>query len=104
MAFNAQENLKYIEKQLAYFMYLIGLNPQSLDAITIDELLAAARDLSKVDKETSSAFTINDDQMHLYAGTPEDVYLKNQRIFLILSIRRLWYWRQLAIGALSREQ
>jgi hypothetical protein len=104
MAFNAQENLEYIEKQLAYFMYLVGLNPESLDAITIDELLAAARDLSKVDKEISSAFNINKTQMHYYAGTSEDVYLKNQRIFLILNIRRLWYWRQLAIGALSREQ
>lgn len=104
MAFNAQENLKYIEKQLAYFMYLIGLNPESLDTVTIDELLAATRNFSKVDRQNSSAVALNESQSNVFAGTPEDVYLKNQRIFLILNIRRLWYWRQLAIGALSREQ
>ena len=30
-------------------------------------------------------------------------YLKNQRISLIGNIRRLWFMRQLALGAISRE-
>jgi hypothetical protein len=39
--------------------------------------------------------------MQYYTGAPEDAYLKHQRLFLILNIRRFWYWRQLAIGALN---
>jgi hypothetical protein len=101
MPFDAQKNISYIEKQLAYFMFMIGLDPELLDTITIDELLSAARDLSKVDKESSSAFVVGQTQMQYYTGAPEDAYLKHQRLFLILNIRRFWYWRQLAIGALN---
>jgi hypothetical protein len=82
---------------------MVGLDPESLDSVTIDELLSAARSLSKVDRENSSAFYINETQNSIFAGTPEDVFLKHQRMFLILNIRRFWYWRQLAIGALNRE-
>jgi hypothetical protein len=106
MAHDAQGNLSYIEKQLAYFMLLVGLNPESLDSITIDEILTAARNLSKIatdrNNESLPTISISEEQGDIIAGAPEDVLLKNQRIFLILNIRRFWYWRQLAIGALSR--
>jgi len=109
MAFDAQKNIEYVEKQLAYFMMILGLDPNSLDTVTIDELLDAARDFSKVNRgQISNIYNvvenIGNTPKDIYAGSPEYVFLKNQRIFLILSIRRFWYWRQLALGALNREQ
>ena len=83
MAHDAQGNLSYIEKQLAYFMLLVGLNPESLDSITIDEILTAARNLSKIatdrNNESLPTISISEEQGDIFAGAPEDVFFKEPK-------------------------
>lgn len=95
--YNAQKDLDYINDQLDYYLYIVGLNPNDINFITIDQIIGKAREMTQapIDEVESGKYNCANNQLYLF--------LKNQRIALIANIRRLWYMRQLAIGALENE-
>lgn len=102
MSYNAEQDLKYIETNLAFFMYAVGLNPDNINSITIDEFINCARDKVKVSSTRDNALGLSSESLKIYNDEPVVCYLRSQRISLIANIRRFWYLRQLAIGAINR--
>jgi hypothetical protein len=108
MSYDAQKDLDYIEYNILYFMNIIGMNPENLSSITIDELVEAARAMAIVVStrpSESNIFSSGEglpDATLSYHSEPDYLYLKSQRIHLLSSIRRFWYLRQVALGALNR--
>lgn len=102
MSYNAEQDLKYIEENIALLMYIIGLNPDNIETITIDELVNSARDIAKVSSVRTSGTGLSVESLKLYRDEPSLSYLRSQRISLIANIRRFWYLRQLALGAINR--
>jgi len=94
MSYNAVEDLKYIDRQIGFYLYCIGLNGTDIDMYSIDEIIAAARIITivPIDDVESGKLNLGQD--------PSYLYLKNQRISLIGNIRRLWHMRQIAIGSI----
>jgi hypothetical protein len=108
MSYDAQKDLDYIEYNISYFMNIIGMNPENLNSTTIDELVESARTMAIVTSARPSevnTFTSGDnsqDAVLSYHSEPDYLYLRSQRIHLLSSIRRFWYLRQVALGALNR--
>lgn len=102
MTYNAEEDLKYIEKNIFYFAYCVGLNPTSLETLTIDELMSAVKNVVKLSSTRKDGLGLFGEAGSLYEESPEYMYLRAQKISLIRNIRRFWYLRQLAIGAINR--
>lgn len=102
MSYNAEQDLKYIEENIALLMYIVGLDPDNISTITIDELVNSARDIAKVSSVRTSGTGLSTESLKLYRDEPSLSYLRSQRISLIASIRRFWYLRQLALGAINR--
>jgi len=96
MAYNAEQDLKYIDSNLTFLMYVVGLDGNDLDSVTIDDFIGAARDMVKVPLQTEG------DLAGVQSVDPISSFLKNQKHSLITSIRRFWYLRTLAMGAISR--
>lgn len=96
--FNAEKNIHYLEKQLAYFIYILGLDPKKLESLSIDQILEAARAFSRSDISSAVKLGYTEDYSKLDPGSPESVYIESQKIYIILNVRRLWYWIQLAKG------
>jgi hypothetical protein len=94
MSYNAIEDLKYIDRQISFYLYCIGLDGSNTDVYSIDEIITATRSitLAPIDDVESGKLNLGQD--------PSYLYLKNQRISLIGNIRRLWHMRQIAIGAI----
>ena len=102
MTYNAEADLEYIEKNIFYFAYSVGLTPTSLDDLTIDDLIAAIKNVVKVSSTKLENSNVVDAGVLLYRESPEYLYLRAQKISLIRNIRRFWYLRQLTIGAINR--
>jgi len=102
MTYNAEEDLEYLEKNIFYFAYSVGLTPASLDTVTIDDLMAAVKNVVKVSSTKLDDSNVVDAGVELYRESPEYLYLRAQKVALIRNIRRFWYLRQLAIGAINR--
>ena len=108
MSYNAELDLKYAESKLTYYVYLLGLSPDDLDALTIDTLIEKARLFSLITHDSvqhrsyvKDRYADENDQ-YLYKDEPAVAFLRSQRISLVANIRRFWYLRQLALGAISR--
>lgn len=97
MSYNAVKDLEYVDRQISFYLYCIGLNGNSIDSYTIDEIINAARSMTiaPIDDVESGKMNLSQDLLYLY--------LKNQRISLIGNIRRLWHMRQIAIGATAND-
>jgi hypothetical protein len=93
--YNAEKDLEYINEQLYLYLYIIGLNPKNIDEYSIDQIISSARNISiaPISEVESGSMDLSNDPLYLF--------LKNQRISLIGNIRRIWYMRQLAIGAIK---
>lgn len=102
MTYNAEADLEYIEGNIFYLAYSIGLNPTSIEDLTIDDLMAAVKGVVKVSTIKQENSNVVDAGVLLYRESPEYLYLRAQKISLIRNIRRFWYLRQLAIGAINR--
>ena len=94
MSYNAIEDLKYIDRQISFYLYCVGLDGSIAKAYSIDEIITATRSITiaPIDDVESGKLNLGQD--------PSYLYLKNQRISLIGNIRRLWHMRQIAIGAI----
>ena len=104
MKYNAEEDLKYIEENLCYFLNVVGLGSSELDEVVIDDFVDAAKALMPSILGEQMATSIG---TSLVKNTPivtdsVYVYLKTKSLPLVASIRRFWYLRQLAIGAINR--
>lgn len=95
MRYSPIKDLEYIEEQLSMFIFIVGLDGENIDQYSIDEIISKAREITDVpiSEVESGQLDLNDNEIYLF--------LKNQRISLIGNIRRLWYMRQLALGALN---
>lgn len=103
MAYDAEKDLAYIDEQLAYFLYIVGLTPEQFNEVTIDSFLDKARETAVVPAERDiHRFPFGSLGLEMYREEPEFSYILSQRINLVSNIRRLWYLRQLALGALNR--
>jgi hypothetical protein len=106
MSYNAEQDLAYINKTLAYFLYLVGLDAEDIDSLTIDEIITKARLFSLITNEIAPhQINIKDDSdvekiSEQYRDQPAVAILRNQRISIVSNIRRFWYLRQLALGAM----
>lgn len=96
MSYNAEQDLKYIESNLTFFMYVVGLNGDNLSTVTIDELIDAVRNMVKV------PLVSDGDAIGVTSVDPALSYLKTQKHSLMSNIRRFWYLRTLAMGAINR--
>jgi hypothetical protein len=104
MKYNAEKDINYIEKNLCYFLNIVGLGSSELDTVTIDDLVDAARSLmpflpGEVANVTAGSSLIRDTPI---VEDPVYIYLRAKNLPLVASIRRFWYLRQLAIGAINR--
>lgn len=97
MTYNAIADIKYIDKQIRFYLYCVGLNGADIDVYSIDEIISAARSITMVPIDDVESGKLNLGQ------DPTYLYLKNQRISLIGNIRRLWHMRQIAIGAIKYD-
>jgi len=95
--YNAQKDLEYINEQLAFYVCCIGLNIDEYDSYSIDQLIDSARIITQVPIKEVESGDLDGRKNQVF------LFLKNQRISLIGNIRRIWYMRQLALGAISRE-
>lgn len=103
MAYDAAKDLEYIDQQLAYFLYIVGLTPEQFDGLTIDAFLEKARETAIVPGEGEiNVLPFGSLGIEMYKEDPEFSYILGQRINLISNIRRFWYLRQLALGASNR--
>lgn len=106
MSYNAELDLKYIESVLSFQLNIIGLNPDNMDTLTIDEIITKAREFNLItnDIKAPSVYVRDRDNSaadkDLYIDEPAIAILRNQRILLISTIRRFWWMRQLALGAM----
>jgi hypothetical protein len=108
MSYNVELDLKYVESKLTYFIYMIGLNPDNLDSLTIDVLIEKARLFSLISNDSvpydsniqGKVEAVN--SLSRYKDEPAIAHLRNQRISVVANIRRFWYLRQLALGAINR--
>lgn len=93
--YDAEKDLNYVNRQLAYYLSIVGLDYQNIDFYTIDIIINRARKLTQapIDEVESNKLNYHDNDLYLF--------LKNQRISLIGNIRRIWYMRQLALGAIK---
>lgn len=102
MTYNVEADLEYIEKNLFYLAYSVGLTPESLSSLTIDDFMDAVKNVVKISSVKTDNANIIDAGVALYRESPEFLYLRAQKYSLISNIRRFWYLRQLAIGASNR--
>lgn len=95
MKYNAEKDLEYINDQLSMYMHIVGLNGESIDLYSIDEVINAARSITDVpiSEVESGELDLNNDELYLF--------LLSQRIAIVGNIRRLWYMRQLALAAVT---
>lgn len=106
MGYNAEQDLAYINKTLAYYLYIIGLNPDNLDILSIDDIITKARSFSLITNEIIPAQpyikdNLNPDKtLEQYRDEPAVAILRSQRINIVSVIRRFWWMRQLALGAM----
>ena len=95
MKYDAQKDLDYINHQISSYLFIVGLDGNFIDNYSIDEMINAARKITDVpisDVE-SGKLDIGNDEVYLF--------FLSQRISIIGNIRRLWYMRQLALGAIK---
>lgn len=95
--YDAQKDLDYINEQLAFYVCFIGLNIDKYESYSIDQLIDSARGITEIPIKEIESGEIDGQKNQVF------LFLKNQRISLIGNIRRLWYMRQLALGAINRE-
>jgi hypothetical protein len=95
---DVEKNIEYLEKQLAYFLYIIGLDPLKIDTLSIDEILQSARLFTQNKVSSSSSLGYTESYSKLDSGSPESIYINYQKLYLITNIRRFWYWLSIAKG------
>ena len=106
MGYNAEQDLSYINETLAYYFYIIGLDPSNMDSISIDDIITKARSFSLITNEIAPPqINVKDNKdiekvTESYRDEPAVAILRNQRITIVSVIRRLWWMRQLALGAM----
>jgi len=46
MSYNAIEDLKYIDRQISFYLYCVGLDGSIANAYSIDEIITATRSIT----------------------------------------------------------
>ncbi len=89
------KDLEYINEQLFFYLYLVGLDPHKVESYSIDEIINHTRSMvvAPIEKVESGEYNCSKEPLYWF--------LKNQRISLIGNIRRIWYMRQLATAAVN---
>ena len=98
MSYNAQQDLEYIESVLAFQLNIIGLTAEDMDTSSIDEIIAKARTFNLITQEITPV-QIADSEQGTYVDEPAVAILRSQRNITVSTIRRFWWMRQLALGA-----
>jgi hypothetical protein len=100
MSYNAEQDLEYIESVLALQLNIIGLEAEDMDILSIDEIITKARTFNLVNQDIEpSAILLNNAEAEFYKDEPAIAILRSQRNITISTIRRFWWMRQLALGA-----
>jgi len=106
MSYNAEQDLNYIESVLAFYLNIIGLTAEDMDILSIDEIITKAREFNLITHEVKAHRVYirdRDDSVgdqDLYKDEPAIAILRSQRTLTISTIRRFWWMRQLALGAI----
>lgn len=106
MSYNAEQDLKYIESVLAFQLNIIGLAADDMNVLSIDEIITKAREFNLITPELKpNALYVkdrsdNENTQDVYKDDPATAILRSQRILTISTIRRFWWMRQLALGAI----
>jgi hypothetical protein len=106
MSYNAEQDLNYIESVLAFQLNIIGLTAEDMDTLSIDEIITKAREFNLITHDVKAHRVYvrdRDDSVgdqDLYKDEPAIAILRNQRTLTISTIRRFWWMRQLALGAI----
>jgi hypothetical protein len=99
MSYNAEQDLGYIESVLAFQLNIIGLTAEDMDTLSIDEIISQARTFNLITQEITPVQIANWQQEGAYKDEPAVAILRSQRNITISTIRRFWWMRQLALGA-----
>lgn len=93
--YDALKDLDFINEQLFFYLYLVGLNPDKAESYSIDEIINCTRSMvvAPIEKVESGEYNCSEDPLYWF--------LKNQRISLVGNIRRIWYMKQLAAAAVN---
>lgn len=90
--YSASSDLSHVENELATLMFTLGMDWANIDTTTIDDIIDAIRtnynhvEVAGLDNNYGTPMLASDD------------YLKTQNAHFTLLARRLWFWRQLALG------
>lgn len=99
MSYNAEQDLEYIESVLAFQLNIIGLTAEDMDTLSIDEIITKARTFNLITQEITPVQIANSPQQGIYRDEPAVAMLRSQRNITVSTIRRFWWMRQLALGA-----
>ena len=99
MSYNAQQDLEYIESVLAFQLNIIGLTAEDMDNLSIDEIITKARTFNLITQEITPVQIANSPEQGIYRDEPAVAMLRSQRNITVSTIRRFWWMRQLALGA-----
>ena len=99
MSYNAQQDLEYIESVLAFQLNIIGLTAEDMDTSSIDEIITKARTFNLITQEITPVQIANSPEQGTYRDEPAVAMLRSQRNITVSTIRRFWWMRQLALGA-----
>jgi|Laugresu1bdmlbsd_1035121.scaffolds.fasta_scaffold03955_3 hypothetical protein len=107
MSYDVEQDLSYVEENIAVLMYIVGLDPDDITSVSIDDFISSARDIVRTtsikgEPPAGVGIGLGKNASKVYMEQPALQYLRAQRISLIANIRRFWYLRQLAIGAANR--
>ena len=99
MSYNAQQDLEYIESVLAFQLNIIGLTAEDMDTSSIDEIITKARTFNLITQEITPVQIADSLEQGTYRDEPAVAILRSQRNITVSTIRRFWWMRQLALGA-----
>jgi hypothetical protein len=100
MSYNAEQDLEYIESVLALQLNIIGLEAEDMDILSIDEIITKARTFNLITQNIEpSALVLSNTEAEFYKDEPAIAILRSQRNITISTIRRFWWMRQIALGA-----
>lgn len=91
--YNPDTDLERTELKLYEICYIIGLSPENLDSVTIDEIINGLRGSFYYTSPPGGASTI--------AAID---WLRQANFHLVLNARKYWWYRQLIRGVKSRGQ
>jgi hypothetical protein len=89
--YDAAKDLERSEQKIIELAYIAGLDVTDLDMMTIDQLI----------QELRSVFPYTSPVGISYNVCATD-FIRQENFHLVIQARKYWWYRQLAIGALSR--